>query len=128
MLRAGTAVQVMPIAGHETSNSSTAVPRDSHGMNSHARITPSARLSLSDHRRLITTVLEFLMTLSLIRHFVFRLVLKGKKVRQLLIDGIREAVKRLAGTAVGVERMSVPSVFITAFCTQTVVCPSWDRS
>ena len=68
------------------------------------------------------------MTLSLIRHFVFRLVLKGKKVRQLLIDGIREAVKRLAGTAVGVERMSVPSVFITAFCTQTVVCPSWDRS
>ena len=52
--------------GHVTSNSSSAVPRDSHGMNSHARITPSARLSLSDHRRLITTVLESLMTLSLI--------------------------------------------------------------
>lgn len=37
------------------------------------------------------------MPLRLIRHFVFRLVLKGKKVCQVLVDGTQEAVKRLAG-------------------------------
>ena len=58
---------------------------------------------------------------------LFALALKDTKVLQVLIDGMRGRSSGLLVLAV--ERMTIPSVFITACCAETVVpnCYCWRQ-